>query len=104
MQNSYTSEYVQKYRALNSGNAPNIESLYKDKEIASRQEYQIIEKALPNGFSRPFKQSYPYYNYVSQIFIKEIYNALRGKIDTETALEELANDLHNKTKLPIKKD
>ena len=100
-----SSKEAQKLRAIESGNAPNIDSLYKDKEVLkANPEYTVIYKALLNGVNRPFVQSYPYYNQVSQAFYKSVYSVLQGKKDAGTALALLSKELHGITKFPVVKE
>ena len=78
--------------------------MYKNKEVLkANPEYSVIYKALLNGFNRPFVQSYPYYNQVSQAFYKSVYSVLQKEKNAGTALASLSKELHGITKFPVAK-
>jgi trehalose/maltose transport system substrate-binding protein len=98
----FTSAEAQKYRALKSGNAPNIIALKNDKEILKYDIFKIVNEALPKGFNRPFIQTYPNYNKVSQAFYKMIYKILKKEKTPYAGLEELSKQLQQITGFEIK--
>ena len=98
-----TSADAQKYRALKSGNAPNIISLKDDKDLMKVPVFRIINKGLDTGFNRPFIQTYPHYNAVSQVFYRTVYNMLRKETTPYAGVQEIERKVKQITKFNVKK-
>lgn len=89
----FTSETVQKYRALESY-LPTVESLYADEEIlASFPHYAELYPILQNTVARPSTVTSTEYNDVSTAFFSAVHSVLIGESDAATALELLELDL-----------
>ena len=97
-----TSAESQKENAIIAGNMPNIKELYNDKDIKKNPVFSIAHKALQSGFSRPYKQSFPHYNQVSQAFYKTVFSILKKETTSYAGLEELARKLKTITGYKIK--
>jgi trehalose/maltose transport system substrate-binding protein len=98
-----TSPEAQKYRALKSGNAPNILSLKEDKDLMKVPIFRIVNKAFETGFNRPFIQAYPHYNAVSQAFYKTVYSILKKDTTPYAGMQGLESSIKQITKYPVKK-
>lgn len=81
------SEYVQKLRARNKGQAPTLESLYRDADLLKDFPHlTTVREGLEVGKNRPVT---PYYNDVT-IVIYRLYNdALNGRVSAEDAVREM---------------
>jgi trehalose/maltose transport system substrate-binding protein len=97
------SKESQKRRAEIVGQAPNIISLYQGNQLPKNNPvFNILEKALQAGINRPYVQSYPYYNQVSQEFYKTVYKILAKEKTPYAGVKELENKLKNITGFKIK--
>jgi trehalose/maltose transport system substrate-binding protein len=96
-----TSKRVQKLRAVIAGNAPNIMSLYKDKEVLEKNpEFKVVYEGLINGITRPHDQKY---NQITKVIYTEVYSILKKDISVENGVENIAKKLSSITGYPIVK-
>jgi trehalose/maltose transport system substrate-binding protein len=96
-----TSKRVQKLRAVAAGNAPNIMSLYKDKEVLKKNpEFKVVYEGLINGITRPHDRKY---NQITKAIYTEVYSILKKDISVEDGVNNLAKKLSSITGYPIVK-
>jgi multiple sugar transport system substrate-binding protein len=80
-------EYVQKLRAHNKGQAPTLKSLYEDPQLLKEYPHlSTVAEGLKVGKNRPVT---PYYNDVTIVIYRMYSDALNGRISAEDAVKEM---------------
>jgi trehalose/maltose transport system substrate-binding protein len=86
----------QKRRAIIGSFSPTVMSVYKDKEVLEAVPFfGSLYDVFINAVARPSTITAPKYNEVSTLFFTAVHEALLGKKDAKTALEELELDLQD---------
>jgi trehalose/maltose transport system substrate-binding protein len=86
----------QKRRAIVGSFSPTVMSLYKDKEVLEAVPFfGSLYNVFINAVARPSTATAPKYNEVSTLFFTAVHEALLGKKDAKTAVEELELDLQD---------
>ena len=81
------SEYVQKLRARNKGQAPTLQSLYKDPALLKEFPHlATVAEGLEVGLNRPVT---PYYNDVTIVIYRFYNDVLNGRADPKEAVAEM---------------
>jgi multiple sugar transport system substrate-binding protein len=81
------SEYVQKLRARNKGQAPTLQSLYKDPALLEEFPHlKTVAEGLEVGLNRPVT---PYYNDVTIVIYRFYNEVLNGRVDPQEAVDEM---------------
>jgi trehalose/maltose transport system substrate-binding protein len=94
----------QKERALKIGAYPTAKEITNDPELTKAMPYYpTMRDAVNNGLLRPAIETSPNYNQISQAFYKAVYKVLTKEETPAVAVDNLANQIHSISKLPIKK-
>ncbi|EYD74102.1 Maltose/maltodextrin ABC transporter, substrate binding protein periplasmic protein MalE [Rubellimicrobium mesophilum DSM 19309] len=87
---------AQKFRAVNLGNLPTIQSLYQDPEVLAANPYfEAWQDVFQNAVPRPSAPAQQDYNEVSTLFFTAVHSVLSGEEDSATALDDLEADLED---------
>lgn len=87
-----TSSETQLFDTLTGGNPPTRKSVYSNKELKeSNPVINELEKLIETAKLRPATSNYPR---ISESMQHNFYNALAGKIDAKTAIENIEKDLN----------
>lgn len=99
----YLASYkVQKLRAVKGSLNPTIKALYKDKDVlAANPFFGSLYNVFTSAVARPSTATAPNYNKVTTMFYQAVYSVLKGEVDADTALKNLANDYHDLLGFPI---
>ena len=92
----------QKERALKIGAYPTAKEVANDPTLTKAMPYYpIMRDAVNNGLLRPAIETSPNYNKISQLFYKTVYKVLAKEQTPAVAVDNLANQIHLISKLPI---
>jgi trehalose/maltose transport system substrate-binding protein len=94
---------MQKLRLDVAGQSPTIMSVYDDELLKKQPQYKYIFEGLKNAVARPSTVTAPYYNEVSKVFYKAVYEALNGSKDVDSAIAEAAKQISKITNFPLSK-
>lgn len=87
----------QRYRALNGGFLPVIQSLYEDQEILDNVPVVgLAQEALENARTRPIS---PFYSDMSLVMQEQFAQALKGNVTPEEAARNLQREMSNRIDL-----
>jgi trehalose/maltose transport system substrate-binding protein len=99
-----TSVKAEKYRAMQGAQFPSQMSLFKDKDVLSKQPYYPeLYKIIMSGVNRPSTAAGKNYNRVSKAFYTAVYSVLNGDKTASLALKELSVELSKITGYKIGK-